>query len=134
MKFVERKIFQHESGKEILTFLFVESTFLDQKIQAVFRIREAEEVKDGKTEEVFDLDVIEPPAYFAWAAERQLGTKGCVWTDISGASMAREIQAIPLDAATEAFVKTRRDLLDSAERSMTEGLGIPNRFLEGRRG
>jgi hypothetical protein len=131
VKIADRRIFQHESGKEVLTFLSVESTFLDQKIEAVVRIREAEEDRGAGPEEVFSVEMMEPPAYFAWAAEQKIGTPQSVWKDVSGAVAAREIQPIPIDAVSEGFARVRRDLLDSAEQRILGATGIPRRLLEG---
>lgn len=121
----EKLVYRNEKAQQVVSWLFCASTYLEQKIEIVVKCVEGEE----GTELFFGMETLEPSDYHRWMSDERVGSKDSEWKEVQQVP-AGAIEEIPMPQVEQALVKTRRDLLDSAEQQIIRSTGIPRRLLE----
>lgn len=122
----EKLVYRNEKAQQVVTWLFCASTYLEQRIEAVLKCVEGEE----GNEVFFRMETLEAGDYHRWMSDENVGAKDSPWQEVQQPVKVPEIDIIPLNPAEQDLVKTRRDLLDSAEQRVLGSHGLPRRLLE----
>ena len=120
----QRISYRNEKTKEIVTWIFLEAIIGGEPLKGVVKTSEGEDEKGP----FFRLAVTESLEYHTWMVE--IFPKEPGWKEIRVGDPIMRIPEIPLPKLETDLVKTRRDLLDFAAKTLPNAHGIPSRFLE----